>query len=298
MAMEASPADLPAQSVRRDALWSLQWTPIVIGALTATALSSILIAFAATVGLGVSSSAPTWRDASWALWLLSGIYLILQALVSFGCGGYVAGRTQRPGSPAHTEDIERRDGFHGVAAWALGVVLGALLAAFIGMAASRPSILTTPPSATEPSVLSYEIDQLFRAGRNRPANADLTPARAEAGRILLTSSSHSGVTTEDRSYLIQMVSGATGLAPAESERRVDIVISDSRKAIGRARASTIILAFSTATALLLAAAAAWAGAEAGGRHRDGIPLPSWMARSNALGRRRAGSWRRPTSPTP
>ena len=59
--------------------------------LTATALSSILITFAATVGLGVSSAAPTWRDASWALWLLSGIYLIVQALISFGCGGYVAG---------------------------------------------------------------------------------------------------------------------------------------------------------------------------------------------------------------
>jgi hypothetical protein len=297
MTMEASPADLPAQSVGRDAPWSLQWTPIVIGALTAMALSSILIAFAAAVGIGVSSAAPTWRDASWALWLLSGVYLILQALVSFGCGGYVAGRTQRP-APGHTEDIERRDGFHGVAAWALAVVLGALLAAFIGMAASRPSTLTTPPSATEPSILSYEIDQLFRAGRNRPANADLTPARAEAGRILLTASSHSGVTTEDRGYLIQMVSGVSGLAPAESERRVDNVISNSRKAIGRARAGNVILAFSTATALLFAAAAAWAGAEAGGRHRDGMPLPTWMARSNALGRRRAGAWQRPTSPVP
>src|SRR4029077_7631806 len=67
-----------------DRPWTLQWSPIVAGALTATALSSILITFAATVGLGVSSSAPTWRDASVALWLLSGIYLILQALVSFG----------------------------------------------------------------------------------------------------------------------------------------------------------------------------------------------------------------------
>jgi hypothetical protein len=82
-------------------------------------------------------------------------------------------------------------------------------------------------------------------------------------RILLTASSHSGVTAEDRGYLILMVSGVTGLAPAESERRVDNVISNSRKAIGRARASNVILAFSMATALLLAAAAAWAGAEGG-----------------------------------
>lgn len=298
MTLEAAPLQATPVRVRPEARWTLEWTPIVAGALTATALSSILITFAATVGLGVSSAAPTWRDASWALWLLSGIYLIAQALISFGCGGYVAGRTQAPTDLANTEEVERRDGFHGVAAWALAVVLGAFLAAFIGMAASRPSSLATPPSATEPSVLSYEIDELFRPARNRPANLDLTPARAEAGRILLTSSSHTGVLTEDRGYLIQMVSGATGLTGAEAERRVDSAISDSKKAIGRARASTIILAFSIATALLLAAVAAWAGAEAGGRHRDGKPLPGWMTRSNGLSRRRTGAWERPASPLP
>lgn len=298
MTIEAAPMESAPLSRPRYAPWTLQWTPIVAGALTATALSSILLTFAATVGLGVASSAPTWRDASWALWLLSGIYLILQALISFGCGGYVAGRTQAPVDAIHSEEIERRDGFHGIVAWALSIVLGALLAAFIGMAASRPSSLATPPSATEPAVLSYEIDQLFRAGRARPANVDLAPARAEAGRILLTSSSHTGVTAEDRAYLTQMVSGATGLAGADAERRVDNVISDSKKAIGRVRASTVILAFSIATALLLAAAAAWAGAEAGGRHRDGMPLPGWMTRSNSFGRRRDGSWQRPATPMP
>jgi len=297
MTMEAAPVEA-TRVPGRDAPWILQWTPIIVGALTATAISLILITFAATVGLGVSSAAPTWRDASWALWLLSGIYLILQALIAFGCGAYVAGRVQARLDFGNIEEVERRDGFHGVAAWALAVVLGALLAAFVGMAATRSSALATPPSATEPSVLSYEIDQLFRAGRNRPANVDLTPARAEAGRILLTSSSHSGVSTEDHAYLVQMVSGATGLAGADSERRVDNVISDSRKAIARARASIVILAFSVATALLLGAAAAWAGAEAGGRHRDGMPLHGWMTRSNSFHRRRAAMWQRPAAPLP
>jgi hypothetical protein len=58
----------------------LQWTPVIAGAFGATALSLILVTFAATIGLGVSSTAPTWRDASVALWLLSGLYLILQAV--------------------------------------------------------------------------------------------------------------------------------------------------------------------------------------------------------------------------
>src|SRR6516164_7460663 len=103
---------------------SLQWTPIVAGALIACAVSSILVTFAATVGLGVSSTAPTWRDASVALWLLSGIYLVLQALVSFGCGGYLAGRSRLSQDGARTEDTERRDGLHGLTSWALAVVLG------------------------------------------------------------------------------------------------------------------------------------------------------------------------------
>ena len=286
-----------APGIRRDAPWVLQWTPIMVGALTATALSTVLVTFAATVGLGVSSAAPTWRDASWALWVLSGLFLILQALISFGCGGYLAGRTRHSAAAAENDEIERRDGFHGIAAWALAIVLGVLLAALVGMASNRPSALTNPPSATEPSILSYELDQLFRAGRTRPANADLTPLRAEAGRILLTSSSHTGVTPDDRASLIQMVNAATGFTGPDAERRVDRAISNAKQAITRVRASTIIVAFSVATALLLGAVASWAGAEAGGRHRDGMPLPGWMTRSNALHQRR-NLWRRPTSTMP
>jgi hypothetical protein len=281
---------------RIDEHWTLQWTPIIAGALAATAVSSILVTFAATVGLGVSSAAPTWRDASVALWLLSGIYLILQSLISFGCGGYVAGRTAAPVAVNDIEEVERRDGLHGIAAWALAVILGVLLAAFIGMAANRPTTLTAPTPTTEPTVLSYEIDHLFRAAK-RPPNIDLAPARAEAGRILLTSSSHAGVSSDDRAYLVQLVTTTTGLTGPDAERRVDTVIADARTAISRTRASAIILAFSVATALLLGAVAGWAGAEAGGRIRDGMPLPNWMSHSNRFGRRRT-NWQRPSVPIP
>jgi hypothetical protein len=160
----------------------------------------------------------------------------------------------------------------------------------VATAAGRPSSLSTPPSATEPSVLSYEIDTLFRTSR-RPANVDLTPLRAETGRILLTSSSHNGVSTDDRAYLGQVVTAVTGLTPADADKRVDIVIADSRKAISRARAGGVILGFSIAAALLFGAVAAWAGAAAGGRHRDGMALSTWMLHSNRFGSRRF-AWRR------
>ncbi len=293
MSIETPPVDVtPAVRARAPDAWTLQWTPIVAGALTAAAVSSILITFAATVGLGVSSAAPTWRDASVALWLLSGIYLVLQALISFSCGGYVAGRVRSPYDGA-TEDTERRDGMHGVVAWALAIVLGVVLSAMVASAATRQTALSPPAATTEPSLLSYEIDQLFRAPRRLPT-AELAPARSEAGRILLTSSSHSGVSTDDRAYLVQLVTATTGLAGADAERRVDNVITNSRTAIKHARAGTIILAFSIATALLLGAIAAWLGAESGGRHRDGMPVSGWMLHANRYHRRR-DMWRRPAS---
>jgi hypothetical protein len=295
MSIETPPVDARTgvRSTAADA-WTLQWTPIVAGALTAAAISSILISFAATVGLGVSSTAPTWRDASVALWLLSGIYLVLQALVAFGCGGYMAGRVRAPYERAAGDDTERRDGLHGIASWALAVVLGAALAGLIATAASRPNALTPPAASTEPTVLSSEIDHLFRAPR-RPPTAELAPARSEAGRILLTSSSHNGVSAEDRAYLVQLVTSTTGLAGADAERRVDTVIADARSAIRHARAGTVILAFSIATALLLGAAAAWAGAESGGRHRDGMPVSNWMLHANNRFKRRGSLWQRPRS---
>jgi hypothetical protein len=253
------------------------WTPIILGALIATSLSSILLAFGATIGLGVTSAAPTWRDASAALAILSGLYLIIQAVVSFGVGGYIAGRTRTASVASHVSEIEHRDGLHGLAAWALAVVLGTLLAALVGSAALTRSSGSLPAARTSPAepLLSYELDRLFRPAR-RAANVDLAPERAEAGRILLTSSSHSGMANDDRAYLAQMVAATTGLAPPDAEKRADAAIANAQTAIARSRRSTVILAFSVAAALLLGAVTAWAAAAVGGRHRDGSPIPRWL----------------------
>src|ERR1044071_838670 len=111
----------------------INWGPIIAGALTAAALASVLHAFAAAIGLAVSSTAPTWRDASIALWILSGVYLVLVALIAYGVGGYVAGLLrERQGSVVASpspvganapstmvDEVEMRDGLHGLLVWAL-----------------------------------------------------------------------------------------------------------------------------------------------------------------------------------
>ena len=239
------------------------------GALIATALSTILVGFGTAIGLGVASSAPTWRDASVGLWLLSGIFLILVALISFGVGGYAAGRIRANAVASDTGDIEHRDGIHGLAAWAIAVVLTVFITALLaGATVSRsPSTRAAPTASAAEPLLSYELDRLLRPARRNPA-AETVQERAEAGRILLTSSGHSGVAAEDRTYLLQLVGGIAGLTGPDAERRVDTVIANAKTAIARSRRSAIIAAFSIATSILLGAVVAWFAAIEGGRNRE------------------------------
>src|SRR6266576_4914045 len=109
------------------------WTPVVAGAFAAAALGFVLHSFAIAVGLSVSSTAPTWRDASFALVLLSGLYVLLAALASYGLGGYVAGLMRARATSR--EDADLRDGLHGLLVWALAT----LLTAVIGLATAQRS---------------------------------------------------------------------------------------------------------------------------------------------------------------
>ena len=77
-------AETVPMAVKDEEFHYIQWGPAIAGALAAAALAFVLDTFAAAIGLGVSSTAPTWRDASMALQLLSGLYLILVAIVAFG----------------------------------------------------------------------------------------------------------------------------------------------------------------------------------------------------------------------
>ena len=274
--VEAS--ELPTAVAIDSATSILQWGAIIAGAVVAAALSLVLIAFGSAIGLATFSSSPTWRDASPALAVASGIYLVLTTLASFGLAGYVAGRLRERWNPtAPNNMVEFRDGMHGVLAWAIAVVVsGIIIAASVaGVASKAVEPASSPVATTGEPLIAYELDRLFRAER-RPPGADLTYSRAEAGRILLASTGRQGITPEDRAYLVRMVASDTGIAPSDAEHRVDIAITAATVAVQKARRSAVILGFSTAASLLLGAAAAWYAACVGGRHRDDVAPPlSW-----------------------
>jgi hypothetical protein len=260
----------------------LQWTPVVAGAFVAAAVSVILIAFGTAIGLSIVSSSPTWRDASPALAFLSAVYLLLTAVLSFGLGGYVAGRLRERWHPgAHTNEVEFRDGTHGAVAWALAVVITGLVAAASATSiVSRAVQPTASPEATRgETLIAYELDRLFRGDR-RPIEGDITYSRAEAGRILLRAAGRQGVTPDDRTYLVRLITARTGIAQPAAERRVDDAIAGATEAVHKARRSAVILGFATAVSLLFGAAAAWFASCAGGRHRDNVaPSLTWRWRS-------------------
>jgi len=270
-----------AVPVAGDTALDLQWGPIVAGAVAASALAFVLHTFAAAIGLSVSSTAPTWRDTSFALVLLSGLYILLMALASYGLGGYVAARLRAPvaGVPA---DIEFRDGMRGLIVWALAT----LLTGFIALAAIQatpqlvaPASARASTSVAGESIIAYDLDRLFRSDRRPQGVGDMSYTRSEAARILLTASSHRGLEADDRAYLVRLVSVMTGLAPQDAERRVTDVVARAKENISRARRSAVILAFMIGAAALIGAVAAWYASCAAGRVRDGReelhPLWDW-----------------------
>jgi len=285
-----APPDTRPSAVAEGTIVYVQWGPIFAGAVAAAALSFVLHAFAAGIGLSISSTAPTWRDASIALVILSGLYLVLVALAAYGAGGYVAER-MRAGltSAASSEEVEFRDGTHGVLTWAVATLLTAVLALGAAQSLTRlaaPSAGSAGPSASVggENLIAFDLDRLFRG--TRQPEGDMTYTRAEAARILLTASSHRGIQAEDRAQLVRLVSARTGLSQPDAERRVDDVVARARENIARARRSTVIVTFMAGAAALLGAVAAWFAACAGGKHRDGTaPALTWG--SPAAARRRA-----------
>ena len=259
----------------------IRWGAVIAGTVAAAALAFVLHAFALGIGFSVSSTAPTWRDASFALVVASGIYLVLVALASYGFGGYVAARAYRPAAAGTVETGEFRDGLHGIIVWGLATLLTGLLALGAAQATSRlaaPSGSSAGPATSVggENLIAYDLDKLFRGAESRGA-PNMAYDRAEAARILFTTSSHRGLQQDDRNYLVRLVSATTGAAPADAERRVNDAVTSAQDNITRARRSAILLAFMLAAAALLGAAVAWYAALEGGRHRDGrVATPGWL----------------------
>ena len=255
----------------------VEWTPVIAGAIAAAALSFVLFTFGSSLGIALASSSPSWRDASVALAVLSGLYVILATVASFGFGGYIAGQLRSPwAASTDTDEVEFRDGIHGLLVWALAVALGALLAsvAAAAVAATSAPAASLPNTTAGEPLIAYDLDRFFRTQQTPPSAGDMSYSRAEAARIAMRAAARENRKDlpEDRAQLVRIVAARTGLTGPEAEARVTDFVERSTTAIRKARRSAIVVGFMTAAGVLLGAAVAWFAAVAGGSHRDNIPL--------------------------
>jgi hypothetical protein len=282
----------------------VEWGPIILGTVGALAIMVVLMTFGGALGLSVTSPQPYAGLSAKALAVLAGLYAALVHVASFATGGYLAGRMRTPWTTTDTVESHFRDGGHGFAVWALGVVPGAVFAfsgvsavikaatgAATGVAVASAGVAGAAANPQTPAALQqlstqptdYAVDRVPAPapGGAAPAAAGGQAARSLAdlagpiARAFAANINNPQLDARDRAWLASLVSQRTGLPQADAEKRVDEAFAElkaaeqkARDAADKARKATLIAGFLAAATMAIGCAAACAGAALGARHRD------------------------------
>jgi hypothetical protein len=284
--------DLRGASTVVDAQSAVSWGAIAAGAVGAAALTLLLIAFGA--GLGLSAVSP-WSNSGVSASTFktgTGIYLVIVAVMSSAVGGYLAARLRSKWVGAHAHEVFFRDTAHGFVAWAFATLLSAsALSSVTGYLATgtAASVAGTASSANR-SVNTAEVyvDKLFRpattaqpapapssspgAGNNLATPSGTSPNQSRAEVLRLWSASfqdNQDFSNTDKTYVTQVVAMRTGMNQADAEKRVNDVITEAKSAADDARKAAAKLSFWLTAAMLFGAFAASLAAVEGGSLRDG-----------------------------
>ena len=275
----------------------LSWGAVIAGALTAIAVTIIVVALGSGIGLSLASPY-AYSPSGSTLTIMGAVWLVFAQAIGFAVGGYVAGRLRRDPAELRTAEVKFRDGANGLTVWAIGVAVSAVVIAAgagkVGNAMENASGATAGLIATAaqgPS-MDYFVDSLFRpqpgvngaaatAAPNGQTSASANAANArmqrdQVSRILLTALGPKGLSSNDRTYLAQIVSAQTGLSPNDAEQRVDDVVNTAKQeatqAADAARKAAAYLSFWTFMSLLFGAVCAAMGGMLGGDLRDEIAM--------------------------
>jgi hypothetical protein len=266
---------------------AVAWAAVIAGAVSAAALTLVLLAFGAGMGFSSISPWPNSGISAGTFKLASGIYLIVIAMLSSTIGGYIAGRLRTKWTGLHSEEVLFRDTAHGFLAWGLATVFGAAVlasaATFIAGGATAGAAQGASQGAAQSGgglggPNAYFVDLLLRpqpGGRATPApgtaqNIDTAQLRAEITRVFVRGLREGGeIPGGDRSYLVQAVSARTGMSQPDAEKRVSEVIEQARSAADQARSGAAKLSLWLTAAMLIGAFSASLAAIEGGQLRDG-----------------------------
>jgi hypothetical protein len=288
-------SDLRTASTTVDAQSAVAWGAIAAGAVGASALVLLLIAFGA--GLGLSAVSP-WSDSGVSASTFktgTGIYLVCVAVMSSAVGGYLAARLRTKWAGVHSHEAFFRDTAHGFIAWAFATLLSAsalssvtgylangTAAAGVGGAASQAARsvnpadiyvdkLFRPDSAAQPASAPASSAAAGSPNLAAPTGANSNQSRAEVLRLWTSSfQGNQDLSATDKTYVAQVVAARTGMSQADAEKRVNDVIVEAKTAADTARKGAAKLSFWLTAAMLFGAFAASLAAVEGGSLRDGI----------------------------
>jgi hypothetical protein len=258
---------------------AVSWPAIIAGGFTAAALSVLLFALGAGIGLSIVSP---WSDrgiSSDNAALFSGIYLVCVAIMSSAVGGYIAGRLRVRWLGTHTDEVYFRDSAHGFLSWAVATVIGVVMVASaatsVGSGAAGgmgPAAAIAGNNGARQSVLNSYSDELLRPNfASKAADAAAAPSdRTEVYRLLSRSVGSKAMASRDHDYLVQMISARTGLPQADAEKRVNDVTTELKASADQARKSAAHLALWLTASMLCGALAAALTAIEGGTLRDRV----------------------------
>jgi hypothetical protein len=243
----------------------LDWGAILAGAVLAAALSFVLLTAGAAIGLSMVSvqenshgTAAVYAGAFWAIAVPIGSLL---------AGGYIAGR-MRGAWGEGTDEGDFRDGVHGALVWGVSILFGAALAASAAGTAGRATASLASGATSTVEAAAPAVSSMIQAqpAPNRPTlSAD---QQSQIGTVLMRSVRNGSLAESDKAYLTQTVAQVTGVPPPEAEKRVTDAYNATVQAVETTRKATVAAGLITATALLMALAAAWYAAQRGGNHRD------------------------------
>lgn len=269
------------------------WPAILAGAAITSAISVVLSAFGSAIGLSLASpydgASPATHYVALTLWVL------WVTILSFAAGGYVCGRLRHRSGDVTKEEVDMRDGAHGLVLWAISTLLfiavvgtslyqvartgaqtGAALVAQNALQQNRTGGQDSSSLLGAP--IDRRVDELLRgdvAAGLAPMNSMEDGSRQIVSRILARGLVSGEVSNEDRAYLAQVVQSRSALTGVEAQRRVDTVVENVRQdherakaAVEQARKLGVMLSFIAAAAMLIGASSAWGGAVYGGNHRD------------------------------
>ena len=108
-----------------DMVWDgMSWSAVIAGALTAIAVSFIVISLGSGIGMElVSPYSYSSSPSANTMTAIGAVWLVFAQAVGFATGGYVAGRMRRSPAQLHTDEVKFRDGANGLVVWAIGVVV-------------------------------------------------------------------------------------------------------------------------------------------------------------------------------